>query len=582
MALIVIAGFLLRCWHTFQTSSLPTVQEPLGDSLGYLNWAVRISAGQWYGNETFYQAPLYPYFLAVLMLFAGPSILFIRLVQAFLGAMACGFIGAGAKRLFDPKTGVIAAVLAALYAPAIYYDGIIQKASLSMFLIAALFYLLTVLQSQQPRKRQDSRTSFRNNKIVIAVGIGVVLGLLCLTRENALLWIPLIPIWIGWIFRKATTESWPKLIGGYGLGLFLVLFPVAARNASLGGEWSPTTFQSGPNFYIGNGIGATGVYQPLVPGHESPEFERADAQAIAEYETGRALSAREVSKFWMTRSLADIYEQPGRWVALLGRKILMTFNNYEVPDVESPAVHRFWSVPLNLLWYVSGFGLIFPLAAVGMLLMSSGWSRFWLFPMLALTMAVAVAMFFILGRYRLPVATLSIPFAAYALANFKLAINTPRRSIVAGTVLVSCLVVAFLPVHNVRELTASAYMNTGVAYGRQGNIDASMLWMKRSIEMRGETATGLYNLAGAQLLAGDNEAALQSLLKARELDFSFLEVELQLGQLYEQRGEYENARKHYTAASKLSPQDTGLMAKINQLDKFLKTSNSYSSGNPNP
>ena len=65
-------------------------------------------------------------------------------------------------------------------------------------------------------------------------------------------------------------------------GSRVVLFPVAARNASLGGEWSPTTFQAGPNFYIGNNLQSNGLYKPLVPGHETPKYERADAQRLAE------------------------------------------------------------------------------------------------------------------------------------------------------------------------------------------------------------------------------------------------------------------------------------------------------------
>ena len=118
-----------------QTSTLPTVQQALGDSRGYLDWAARLADGDWYGTETFYQAPLYPYFLGVLIALGGPNLAWIRIVQAILGACCAGLIGGAARRLFDAPTGIAAAMMMALYGPAIYYDGIIQKASLSTFLL---------------------------------------------------------------------------------------------------------------------------------------------------------------------------------------------------------------------------------------------------------------------------------------------------------------------------------------------------------------------------------------------------------------------------------------------------------------
>jgi len=38
-----------------------------------------------------------------------------------------------------------------------------------------------------------------------------------------------------------------------------------------------STSQLGPNFYIGNRVGASGAYDPLVPGRGNVKFEREDA-----------------------------------------------------------------------------------------------------------------------------------------------------------------------------------------------------------------------------------------------------------------------------------------------------------------
>ena len=64
--------FLLRFMHVLQTFEVPTLVRLLGDARGYFDWAVKISEGDWYGAETFYQAPLYPYFLAVVIKILAP------------------------------------------------------------------------------------------------------------------------------------------------------------------------------------------------------------------------------------------------------------------------------------------------------------------------------------------------------------------------------------------------------------------------------------------------------------------------------------------------------------------------------
>ena len=84
-----------------------------------------------------------------------------------------------------------------------------------------------------------------------------------------------------------------------------------------------STFQAGPNFYIGNHRGATGRYRPLVRGHETPTFERRDATMLAEREVGRTLSPREVSRHWLSRGMDDIRAAPGSWLLLMTKKSLM-------------------------------------------------------------------------------------------------------------------------------------------------------------------------------------------------------------------------------------------------------------------
>ena len=149
-------------------------------------------------------------------------------------------------------------------------------------------------------------------KLLLRSGmVGLTLALLMLTRENSILWVPIFPAWI-LLTKSLTRKAHLKIILSYGLGLAAILLPIAARNASLGGEWSPTTFQAGPNFFIGNNQASNGLYQPLIQGHETPMYERADAQRLAEEAMERELSAREVSKYWFGQAWLEISDSPTR------------------------------------------------------------------------------------------------------------------------------------------------------------------------------------------------------------------------------------------------------------------------------
>ena len=61
---LLAAGLRFAYLHDWQSTPFATVL--LGDGREYALWAQRIAAGDWWGSLPFYQAPLYPYFLASL------------------------------------------------------------------------------------------------------------------------------------------------------------------------------------------------------------------------------------------------------------------------------------------------------------------------------------------------------------------------------------------------------------------------------------------------------------------------------------------------------------------------------------
>ena len=180
------------------------------------------------------------------------------------------------------------------------------------------------------------------------------------------------------------------------IGLGVVLLPVVARNYAVTGGIYLTTSQFGPNFFIGNNPAADGTYMSLRPGRGAPEYERQDATELAERALGRALTPAEVSWYWTDRALAFIADQPGRWLALMTRKVALLWNRSEMLDTESQETYEEASPLLALLARVGHFGVVVPLAFLGLL---AGWpDRRRLWPILALLAAYAasVVVFYVL------------------------------------------------------------------------------------------------------------------------------------------------------------------------------------------
>ena len=62
---IALLALVVRLIYIWQISHAPFFHLRLGDAAEYHQWALRIVGGDWRGEGVFYQAPLYPYFLAV-------------------------------------------------------------------------------------------------------------------------------------------------------------------------------------------------------------------------------------------------------------------------------------------------------------------------------------------------------------------------------------------------------------------------------------------------------------------------------------------------------------------------------------
>jgi 4-amino-4-deoxy-L-arabinose transferase-like glycosyltransferase len=544
---------LIRVAYVLQIDDAEVARVLVGDATAYDAWARTIARGDWFGREVFYQAPLYPYFLAFVYVLAGPSVLAVRLAQAALGGVSCVLLAAAGRRFFSRGTGLAAGVVLAVYGPALFFVGLVHKMTLDLFFTTALLYGVARTDDEGGRRR------------AWLWGAGVALGCLALTRENALAWLPVVAAWLAWRERArpaaARAARVARTLGFFLGGVLFVLAPVAARNAVLGGVPLVTTSQLGVNFYLGNNADADGLYTPLRFGHGSFAQEREDAIEIAQRDRGRTLSPSEVSSYWLGRSWSWISSHPGAWLRLLARKWMLVWSASEIPDSDEPLVYQDASIILRVASLVS-FGLLVPFAAAGVVAGLADRRRRPLVPAeplllaLLLVSAASTAAFLVFARYRAPMVP---PLALFAVVGARrlagLARERPPRAalgVAAGALALAALLGRF-PRVGEEHPRATAHYNTAVALEAQGQPARAVDAYRAALRDHPDFTEAHVNLGSLFARGGDLRGAIaeeREALRARPDDPTAHTI---LANALLQSGLLDEAETHYRAALATDP-----------------------------
>lgn len=539
---IFLLAFAVRLFYLFRIETFPLFYHLIGDAQSYDEWAQRIAAGEWWGEGVFYQAPLYPYFLGFLQSLLGHDLWWIRVVQILLGAASCSLLYWAGKLFFCRWAGMAAGLILSLYAPAIFAEGLIQKAVLDLFLATLSLVLLASVQRNPHRGK--------------CAAIGALLGLLVLTRENAAVWLLVVPVWIWFYFAKLQPKCRAGWIGAFLIGVSIVLLPVGLRNWKVGGEFTLTTAQMGTNFFIGNNPLADGTYIPLRAGRGDPKYEQKDATEIAAQALGRALSPREVSAYWLWRSWDYIRSEPLDWIRLMGRKWLIVWNVRELEDADDFYLYQRWSWLLRVLGWANHFGLLVPLAAMGLVLTWRQWRELWLLYALLLTFALTVALFYVFGRYRLAMVPALALFAGASLSQYGLLFRQRRvrQGLIAAAALLLTIAMVYWPVMGERTPSAAGLNNLGIVLAQQGRIDMAIRSYQLALQAEPRFIVAHYNLATLLARHGKVDEAILHLHEAIKINPGYAMAHNKLGEITAAQGDVKGAVVHFREAVRIQPQ----------------------------
>jgi tetratricopeptide (TPR) repeat protein len=553
-AIAIFAGALaLRLVHLWQLRNSPFLEVILGDSATYDAWARTIAAGNWMGDEVFFQAPLYPYFLATLYATLGDGQLLVRGVQCVFSALACALVASAGARLFSRGAGIAAGVLLATYAPSIFLDALLQKSVFDLLFVACVLYVAARLA--------------RAPGWGLAFALGLSTGGLALARENALILAGVLGLWLLFFPGQEVRRRF-ALAAVFTVGIGTVLSPIAVRNWWIGGEFHLTTSQFGANLYIGNHSGAPGGYEPLVPGH-GVEHERRDIQELAERAMGRTLTAGEVSEYWTGRVVEYVRTEPGDFVRVMGRKLALLVSTIELVDTEDQYATAEYSGVLRVTGHWGHFGVLLPLAVIGFFVT---WPRrhslWWLYAAIA-AYSSTLLIFYVVTRYRYPLVPFLVLFAGAAIAGASAwAATRPRRELVLGLGVASVLAIlsnglSAMPKERMRAVT---HANLGSYFREHGQLEKAAHHYERAWALDPALELLAHQRASTWLeqgRVGEAVALYERALTARPDDAV---LHRGLAQALIETDSPDRARRHLRRAAVLQPSEGEARAQLAQLE----------------
>jgi Flp pilus assembly protein TadD len=382
-------------------------------------------------------------------------------------------------------------------------------------------------------------------------GTGSLAALFALNRPNAL--IVAAAIGVGLVVRLLRRRQRPAALAlaAFAAALALGLAPAALRNLAVTGRVTLVSSHGGLNFAIGNRAGADGTYEAPPGITPSIAGQAHDARAVAEAALGRPLADPDVSSYFTGLGLRWIREHPGDAAALFARKLWLVAHRAELPLNYSYAYYERDEATV-LRWLPIGAWLLVPLGLAGCAARPrAGVERVAYLAWAALIplYAVSVAVFFVAGRYRLPILVPLAMTAAGAVTGLVAAIRARRWTDVAAPVAVATAAATLtfwpLALDDGRLEERVAMASALASLGRTGEAVAHAATIARE---HPEPGTVHYRVALALQAQGDLTAAETEVRRALTIDPAQPEAHATLGQLLARAGRTGEARHHMLRA----------------------------------
>ena len=525
---LFLFAFVFKTALVLSFSSNPLFQPllPGYDMTVFHNWALRIVGGVFSEGKAFYQAPLYPYLLALIYyLSGGPSVLAATVFNAALGAGSVVLVYLIGRRLFGFAVGVTAALIITFTPVILFYEWFLLRAPLVTFL--NLLFLWSLLRYDGGRPLKSAAIS------------GAVLGFAALGRANILVMLPVGAIWFylqtgGGKFTPAKFKAAVFFI----LITFAAISPATIHNYVTGGRFVLVSDNAAENWKIGNSYDSSGFFS-------YPKEKKIPISDPAFWKL-------QLKKLGM---LLSDYEQPNN------------INIYQMSDYQP-----YIGLPLP------GWGVYLSFAVVGIILSASLWQSLWpLYAYLALY-GLSISAFFVTSRFRVPLWPVLILFSALSLVDIVVMFRT-RRMKTAITFFAVALIASWLLVADNQRTVQPAYnFNLSKAAEKSGDLKTATDELAKFAEkVPGQRGDAYLKMTLLFNQASDKEKAYESAQKALKESPDNVFALRYAGELAFMLGDRKAARKYL---SRFLAVETDSL-KVADIMRFMQTNNLLDSSKEN-
>jgi len=510
----VAIGYRAACFC--EAGAHPLFRFPVVDAQYHDEWAKRMAAGDWLGHgpDDVFKPPLYPGFLAVLYSVSGRSIRLIQWLQHILGAFSCVFLAILGARLVGRRAGIIAGLLAAGFAPYVFFELQLLTPALSLFLNLAAIILVF--------------PGWKGRCYGRLLAAGLLFGLSVGVRPDVVVPGSLVLLYLVFENRHMPSRQLAVRVSCLLVGGLVVILPIIVRNHHLTGQFIPVSSNSGINLYVGNSADSDGISAVPVGLRWDRLICRVPQDVLEKPATA--------SRWWAGAARHEIMADPVAALSRLGRKALAFFNRREF---RNNLCYHFMQQECRSL-RVSPFqlALILPLAACGLVgLWCSGSPILRRTSVLCLLWVagywvVGVA-FFVTARFRLPATPFLILPAAWALVD---SVDVVRQR--KWRTLAACVAVT---------------LSAGIICWPQWFGAPEDGWVRDNV-----------NLSSSLSAAGEPGKAMEACCRAIEIEPRDPDAHFLLGRTL-LPGNPADALKHFNIARKSIPDSPSLLLAIGQV-----------------
>jgi len=390
---IVITGLVLRVMFIIM---FPDIGEgALMDSQRYQKTAVHILQGrgfcEYIRRPSAFAPPLYPTFLAGIFAVFGKNILIVKLIQAFLSASTIIIVFKIGKLLFNEKTGLIGAGIAAVFPELIVIPAYLYTETLYMVFSTTAFYFMIKGYKQK-------------FSLWLWVWSGLLLGLGLLTR-HILIMFPVFIVITFYVFKSMRTNLKGTIV--MAVVCYAVVSPWIIRNYIQFHEFIPIARGARSGLWVGS-------YLPY-----NGEFRYSETMERIVKEAGSVDNLVQRDNVLFSKAMQTIIQHPWTYFSLSAKKFfLYYFKAYRnIPNGRPRSTNFMIFFTLTASYYLMLF-----FTAIGVVISRKEWRQYIIIFTLFLYSGVIHSLTVAVPRYRMPLypflAVLSA-FGVYKVIRFK-------------------------------------------------------------------------------------------------------------------------------------------------------------------